>query len=179
MYGNKQKIIKQWDVFFDRYLFGINTLDFIQGITGAFAWGVVVVFFKSFLAGKASPGLINGIAFLLASLSQKIINTMWLESELYADQTADKKFINTIGLKILKDIYKDPSYVYPQSINDQKNENIFNKVFSYSDKTDDNQGATLNSDKSGSVGVLDRLEKKKFLLIDPDQIDEFSVPYNF
>lgn len=180
----KNTIINSLDRVLEKWLGGISSLDFLEVITGSFVWGFVAVILRSIIPG--SQAVVNTLAFFLATITQRIINSQWRESKFYREQTADQRFLNTVGVDILKEIYSNSGRIYKDPINNENNTNenedsIFNSILGNS-KDIKNDGNSIKSKKSGSDAVLDELKKKKHLLIDPDKIENpetFPVRYDF
>lgn len=176
-------IINRLDGFLEKWLGGISSLDFLEVITGSFVWGFVAVVLRSIIPGTLA--VVNTLAFFLATITQRIINSKWRESKFYRRQTADQRFLNTVGVDILKEIYSNSGRIYqdPVSSEDTTDDDgsIFNSLLGNSNNNKNNSNL-IKSKKSGSDAVLDELKKKKHLLIDPDKIENpetFPVRYDF
>lgn len=183
---NGDTIINILDRFLKKWLGGISSLDFLEVITGSFVWGFVAVILRSIIPGAQT--VVNTLAFFLATITQRIINSQWRESKFYRTLTADQRFLNTVGVDILKEIYSNSGRIYKDPISNENNTNenedsFFNSILGNSNEIKKDGGnSSIKSKKSGSDAVLDELKKKRHLLIDPDKIENpetFPVRYDF
>ena len=108
---NGAKRLQKFDKFFNDLL-GINTIDLVEGVTGAIVWGFLIVWLRGVL--PLSPVLGNFIAYLLAWFSQRLVINQWRESDLFKKQTEEQRFLETTGKKIIKQHYNEQNVYQPE-----------------------------------------------------------------